>query len=269
MAQFDDIDKAPEEEFHPPPRRRVPIVPVLVVIAIAGVGLYVWFRRPAPVVAPVAVPGASAPMAAMPLAEPVEPSDLPPVDETDPIVRKLVRGLSTHPELAAWLATDGLIRNFVVIVANVAEGHTPTQHLKVFAPKERFTVRERQDDIYSDSRSYGRYNGMVTALASVDAQGAARVYTRLKPRLDDAYRDLGYPGSSFDTALKKAIDRLLSTPVVEGDIALVPQGGVYGFADPKLESLTAAEKQLLRTGPGNTRVVQAKLREIVRALGLG
>jgi hypothetical protein len=44
---------------------------------------------------------------------------------------------------------------------------------------------------------------------------------------------------------------------------------VYGFADPKLESLTAAEKQLLRTGPGNTRVVQAKLREIARALGLG
>jgi hypothetical protein len=37
--------------------------------------------------------------------------------------------------------------------------------------------------------------------------------------------------------------------------------------DPDLENLTAAQKHLLRMGPENIRVIQAKLREIAQALG--
>ena len=42
----------------------------------------------------------------------------------------------------------------------------------------------------------------------------------------------------------------------------------YGYADPKLEAMPAAQKQLLRMGPENARAVQAKLREIALALGI-
>src|SRR4051812_49042044 len=34
---------------------------------------------------------------------------VPPLDESDSLVRELVRQLTTHPTVAAWLATDGLI----------------------------------------------------------------------------------------------------------------------------------------------------------------
>jgi hypothetical protein len=47
-----------------------------------------------------------------------------------------------------------------------------------------------------------------------------------------------------------------------------PRGIVYGFVDPNLESLQAAQKQLLRMGPDNARTVQRALREIALALGI-
>jgi hypothetical protein len=43
---------------------------------------------------------------------------------------------------------------------------------------------------------------------------------------------------------------------------------LYVYSDPQLESLSAAQKQLLRTGPRNVRLVQARLREIAQHLAL-
>ena len=37
---------------------------------------------------------------------------------------------------------------------------------------------------------------------------------------------------------------------------------MYQYADPKLESLSAGQKLLLRMGPANEAVVKAKLREL-------
>ena len=55
--------------------------------------------------------------------------DLPPLDETDPLVRRLVRELSSHPRVVAWLATDDLIRSFTIAVQNVADGVIVGSHL--------------------------------------------------------------------------------------------------------------------------------------------
>ncbi len=43
------------------------------------------------------------------------PLALPPLDETDPLVRELVRALSHEPAIENWLVNDGLLRNFTVI----------------------------------------------------------------------------------------------------------------------------------------------------------
>ena len=55
---------------------------------------------------------------------------------------------------------------------------------------------------------------------------------------------------------------------MEEDVALRPGGIGYAYVDPRLESLSAAQKQLLRMGPENVRTIQAKLREIALALGI-
>jgi hypothetical protein len=92
-----------------------------------------------------------------PLGPAVEPAELPPLDLSDPLVRELLGRLSSRPEVAAWLATDNLIRNFVVSVDNVASGATPARHLRVLAPSTPFEVQSRDGRIFIDRRSYERW----------------------------------------------------------------------------------------------------------------
>jgi len=60
----------------------------------------------------------------------------------------------------------------------------------------------------------------------------------------------------------------MSTPVADGNVLVVYKGALNAFANPRLEDLTAAQKQLLRMGPRNARVIQGKLGEIAAVLGM-
>ena len=63
------------------------------------------------------------------------------------------------------------------------------------------------------------------------------------------------------------IDHLLQTPDVTPPVKLVQPSVTYKYADPKLESLSAGQKLLIRMGPQNESAVKAKLRELREALG--
>jgi hypothetical protein len=96
------------------------------------------------------------------------------------------------------------------------------------------------------------------------------VYSTLKPRIEEAYRELGFPETPFDRTLQRAVVLLLATPHLDeaGRLRVESRGIGYGFADPTLEALPAAQKQLLRTGPRNGRSILASLRNIALALGI-
>ncbi len=222
---------------------------------------------------PVKVVSDSVPVEAQPSDRPLGGAAasivLPALDESDPLVRELVSKITSHPRLAAWLATDGLIRKFVAGVSAVAEGKTATPQLGVLRPSSSFVVTDRGGALYIDPRSYDRYNALADAAASIDPAGAANVYATLKPRIEQAYRELGIEDRSFDRAMQQAIVELLQTPVPDRALQVVPQGATgYAFASPEIEGLTPAQKQLLRTGPANARKIQASLRAIALALGV-
>jgi hypothetical protein len=250
--------------------RRVAII-LVVLIALGGFGYWLFSRRtqPAPADVRVHTEQAVAPSAPpKPVAEPGENINLPPLPETDPIVRELVARLSSHPKVAAWLTTDQLIRNFAVAVLDMAGGRTPAKHLSRVRPTGRFQAVEARSGITIDPRSYQRYDVYGDAVAALDARGAARLYATLKPRIQDAYRELGYPDGDFDRVLQQAIVELLKTPVVEGPVTLSSKTVAYEFADTRLQSLSAVQRQFLRMGPRNVKLIQAKLREIAPAIGI-
>jgi hypothetical protein len=202
-----------------------------------------------------------------PLGPEVEAIELPPLDSTDALVRRLVSSLSSHPRVLTWLATGGLIRNFVVGVENISMGRSPAARLRALRPAAPFRPTQRGEDVVVDPASYDRYRPLAGAVESIDPQEAARVYATLKPRLEDAYRELGHPGS-FDRALERAIVELLKVPVLEGNAVIVPKGALYIYEERGIERLTAAQKQVERLGPQNVRIIQAKLGEFARALGI-
>ena len=260
--------------FEPEPRRKGRIIAIAAVVLLLaiGAGFYflVWRKTPpAPVEVRTATEQAVAPTApSRPLPEAGEVIDLPAIDQTDAIVRELVARLSTHPTVAAWLTTDKLIRNFTVVVENISTGRSPSGQLGKVRPTGSFQVHEDRSGLRIDPRSYSRYDKYADAVAGLDARGAARLYATLKPRIEDGYRDLGHPDGNIDQALERAIVELLKTPVVEGDVALSSKSVAYEFADPKLQSLSSAQRQFLRMGPRNVRLIQAKLREIAPFLGI-
>ena len=257
-----------------PEQRRVGlrIALVVVVLSALGGGGYYWLRhraQPAPtdVRAHTEQPVADR-SAPKPVAESGDVIDLPPLPQTDAIVRQLVSGLSTHQAAAAWLAGDQLLRNFVVSVYNIAGGRNPSAQLSRLRPTQKFQVRGAGADLSIDPRSYARYDLYGDAISALDARGAARLYATLKPRIQDAFRELGHPDDDFDRVMGRAIDELLAAPVLEGRVALASKSVSYEFADSRIQSLSSAQRQLLRMGPRNVKLIQAKLREIAPLIGI-
>jgi hypothetical protein len=202
------------------------------------------------------------------VAEPGANIELPPLADTDPLVRQLLSALSSHPTVAAWLATDHLIQNFALVTQTIAEGRSPSKPLAAIKPAGAFRAAGEETNEYIDPASYQRYDRYADAITSIDARGAARLYATLKPRITEAYRQLGDPDGEFDPVLARALVELLRTPVVDGRVALARKSVDYEYADPALESLSGAQRQLLRMGPRNVRLIQQKLREIAPYLGI-
>jgi len=89
---------------------------------------------------------------------------------------------------------------------------------------------------------------------------------RFYPLFQQAYRELGYPDGYFNDRLVVVIDHLLATPDVPQPVALRQPNVMYEYADPALESRSAGQKLLIRSGPANETAIKAKLREIRAAL---
>ena len=112
-----------------------------------------------------------------------------------------------------------------------------------------------------------RAEGVVSSGATLWVEGPS---SSMWERAAEAAGELGYAPGSFDRMLEKALVSLLATPDDAGGVAMHPRGAVgYAYADEDLESLTNAQKHLLRMGPRNARLIKDKLREIAAALGVG
>lgn len=245
------------------------IVAVVLVLALALGYVALKWRAPQELPRTTADP-ASVPSKPTPelQAEPGDDIELPPLADADPLVRQLVQRLSSHPRVAAWLATDGLIHNFTAVTLNISNGETPAAHLRLLAPGSRIRVTEAEGTFHLDPRSYQRYDAYADAVAGLDPRGTARLYATLKPRITEAFWEVGGTKADFDPVLERAIVELLRVPVVDGIIPLKPKIVSYAFADPQLESLSAAQRHFLRMGPRNVRIIQSKLREIAPFLGI-
>ena len=243
-------------------RNRLVIVGIVVVLILAAG--FCWYPRgtdepsvkaevdvPPP---PPPPPPPPAPVDAAP-----EPVQLPPLGASDAFVGDLVAGLSSHPGIAAWLVNDQMIRRFVAIVDNVAEGTNPALHVSFMRPELRFgaTVEPQH-----------RYDTHAAIIDSVDPEGAADLFRIIEPLVNEAYAELGYPDRPFRRTVEQAIAHLLEVPVLDPAPRVVERGPFFYFEDEDLETLSPAQKQLLGTGPENVQTIQSALRNIGQEIGL-
>jgi hypothetical protein len=289
MNEQEDFDlEPPEEEIGAEETRAArPRMAVFVVAVLLG-ALGIWLfagrdRELPPPPSPVGEqppPAPETPLLSEPLplleeqppAAPPEAPLLPPVlpglDGSDELARRLIMELMPGHIPERWLQSEDLVRLFVVVVDNIAEGLSPRRHLAFLAPKEKLGVIGTEEGLFLNPLSYRRYDPLGEAFASLDPRVTAQVYRSLGGLFQEAYLDLGYDERPFDRTFERALHRLLSVPVIEGEVPLLRGDKSVHFADPDLENLGQAEKHLLRMGPENTRKVQRMLGGLAAALGM-
>jgi len=239
---------------------------LMVVVALAvvgGGGAWWWLHRgpdlPAP--APMAVPALDA---QVPVVVPVAPVA---ADRQ----RDLLEAISVSAIFRSWLAQGDVTERCVVVIDNLAEGVSPRRRLPFLAPRTPFQAATRGGRQVIAAEAYARYDLFADVVGSVDVAAAVRAYRELHGVLEAAYRALGYPEGSLDRVTAAALKRLAAAPVRDGEVVVEAAspgpGAIYLYSAPELERLGPVEKHLLRMGPRNTRIIQAKARQLERALG--
>lgn len=244
-------------------QRQVAIAVTIVLVVLAAVWL--WMGRGEPDGPPPdPVPAFETPPASEPGTGEL-PAALPPLDASDTLLRDELFALGLSEPLAILLEQQDIVRTLVAATNAIAAGRSPRQQLPFLEPEGYFDAEREGGALYIDPESYRRYDALTAAATAIEPTAAARGYLRLEPLFDRAYAELGMPGP-FRERMSAAIDHLLDAPILSGRVELEDAINRYRFADPALESLTEAQKHLLRAGPGNQERLQSWIRAFRDAL---
>lgn len=204
--------------------------------------------------------------------EPEEPPEepLPPLGESDEVIREELAQLRNGSQLLDLLVTDDVIRKTVRAVTAAKEGALVNKYRPVTELEEPFeaepvggpTGENEQPRYRMSEESYERYDARVNLLSSMNPESLVAVYQRYYPLLEEAYQEQGVEQGSFHDVVQAAIDNMLAAPIIEKDILLVQPSVMYRYADPELEALPPVQKLMLRMGPDNSRKLKAVLRRL-------
>lgn len=253
-----------------------------IVIAVAGVALAIaavvfrdrWWppkAAPEPEQPAVAAPEQLPPPeeeAAPRHPPPVTDSDeaLPPLDASDPALRASLGEVVGPASVERFFVTDNLVRQMVVTIDNLPEQKVAERIRPLKPLPGQFVASGSEDAPVLDPANYKRYEPLVQMIDALDTQKLMRLYARYYPLFQESYENLGHPPQHFNDRLVEVIDHLLETPTVQDPIELARPNVLYEFADPKLESLSAGQKLLIRMGSGNAGRIKHKLKELRAAL---
>jgi hypothetical protein len=245
----------------------------------AGALLWYWrsLQQPpsgiaVPPVAQSSAPAASAASMPVPEKQALEvPASPMPLGAED--IPKVLTDFFGRKAAADFLQLDEFPRRLVATVDNLGRDHAPPILWPVNPTADRFLVEERDGSSVIHTDNAARYTPFVLLAETVDIGRAVDLYVRMYPLLQRSYEELGYPGRKFNERLIEVIDLLLATPQasypvkvelveVKGPIPSVRPWVRYQYADPKLQSLSAGQKILVRSGAVNQRRLKAKLAEL-------
>ena len=194
---------------------------------------------------------------------------LPDLDSSDTMIRQAILSLTNFsvPEVEGLLPGDQLIRKFVAVLDNAAAGRFSLTLLGDLSINGIFIAREIEKGVFEiDFRSYQRFNFVTDVFYSINVSRAVELYRLAKPLINAAYKELGYLEGDFDKIFFSALEGISKTPDFPERVLLKRPVVMYEYIDPEYEALSAFQKQILRTGPRNSRLIKKKAREIEFAL---
>ena len=234
---------------------------------------------PVPVAPPALVspPPAPPPRIQHPIATPHDGTTLPFLADSDGYAKNALTKLLGRKSVPTFLGLDGFVRNFVGTVDNLAGRWAPSMVWPVKTTPRRFMTEGTGAGTTVAAQNAARYAPFVQLARSVDCNRAVALYVRMYPLFQQAWHELGPPGTYFNDRVVAVIDHLLATPDVSGPIKVrrvevqgrSRDGDLYVFDDPALEARSAGQKILLRMGKQNADALKAKLAEVRARIARG
>lgn len=195
-----------------------------------------------------------------------KPPELPSLDSSDDFIRERLLLINDKPAFSRWVKTDDLIRRSASYLDGLSNGVILSKIFPLTPPEGKFATHKSDGSILLNAGNYERYASTISVITSLDMPLMATMFHFTRPLLENAFSEMGYNPRQMDGIILQAIDVILATPVIVEPIMLTRESVVYKFADPALEALLPMQKQLLRTGPENTKRLQKQALALQQAL---
>jgi len=197
--------------------------------------------------------------------EPIKPV-LPTLDESDSWLQEKLPAITWRKELLKLVIDEDMIRRLVVFTDNFSQGVIAYEHSPLIKPASSFSAIETNKDgvaaLLWDETNSRRFSLYVDLLRSVDSDTLISWYFELKPLIDQAYQELGYPDENFTDVLQDAITKVLDMEIPKERLELTRPSVMYQFKNQEIEKRDDVEKLLLRLGKENLLVIKSVLLEM-------
>ena len=258
------------------------IATIIVILVIVATGFYFWQKRDhsnGNEVAPEAASSVSAsrspadtiahPIAQAAVAElSASAAPLPSLNSSDAHVISTLDALIGNSDLSALLLQPQVVQRIVATVDSLPRRGLNSVMMPMRTPKSSFTTQDAAGGLIISVQNDARYAPYMQVVQITDPKKLVAWYVQAYPLFQQAYRQLGYPTGYFNDRLIVAIDNLLAAPELEQRPSVALSSGYFRYVDPRLESLSAGQRAMLRVGPQNEAILKSRLRE-VRLLLLG
>ena len=216
---------------------------------------------PSPIMTTIEEPAPEPPEPPPPLPEPVE-DPLPRLEESDDAVRDAVGDIPLGTAGQQYLMPGNIIERSASLIYLMAQGDVPYKLLPVSRPKAAFPIRDDGTQVVTDPAGFERYDALTQWLQSLDLESLLSSLEWFIPLFREAWSYYGEDPAAFDMAVVMALDLMIATPEIDlSEARVIRKEAVWIFEDPAIEGLAPIQKQVLRMGPENAKILKAKAAE--------
>ena len=216
---------------------------------------------PSPIMTAIEEPAPEPSEPPPPPPEPVE-DPLPRLEESDDAVRDAVGDIPLGTAGQQYLIPGNIIERSASLIYLMAQGDVPYKLLPVSRPKAAFPIRDDGTQVVTDPAGFERYDALTQWLQSLDLESLLSSLEWFIPLFKEAWSYYGEDPAAFDMAVVITLDLVIATPEIDlSEARLIRKEAVWIFEDPAIEGLAPIQKQVLRMGPENAKILKAKAAE--------
>jgi hypothetical protein len=193
--------------------------------------------------------------------------ELPPeptvTEETaDAYARDMVESINGGKALAQFVAGDYIVERAVAVVDALRRGEVPYKILPVGRPSKPFPISDDGLRVTMDPSGFSRYDGFAQWVHGIDMLAIVELLNDYEQIATEALSRMGVVDFDIRSAVLAATTEILATPIAPQSAELMKREANWVYMDSELEALSSLQKQVLRMGPENSELIQAKAREL-------